>query len=355
MAINLYDTRTMLGAREVFAPGASFLRDRYFPTSDADIFSTKKVDIDYKDEQNNKLAPLVFPEAGGIPVDRRGYETHEFEPPMVAPERVLTARHLEDRQAGEVYGGSLSPIQREANILSEDLADLTRMIDLREEHMAAQTLLNNAYSAKRYADRYGSQGEDVNIKFYTELNNPASYTSTGWSTSSTNILSDLAAMADMLTKRGLPATDAIVAGDVADVMMGNSEIQELMDIRRYELGGVNPTELTNGAVLIGSFNCKGHILNVFSYNRSYTAEDGTSTDFIPHGAVIVTAPGCGRMAYGSITQIEEYSHDFVTYPGRRVPHVTTDAHSNVRTLTLQAKPLAIPNVKNPFVSTTVLS
>ena len=83
--------------------------------------------------------------------------------------------------------------------------------------------------------------------------------------------------------------------------------------------------------------------------------DGSTKKFIPHGSVIVTAPACGRMAYGSITQIEEYTRDYVTYPGRRVPHVTTDSHANTRVLTLQAKPLAIPNVKNPFIYSKVLA
>ena len=355
MAGNLYDTRTLLQAKEVYAPQASFLRDRYFPTSEADIFSTKKVNIDYKDEQSNKLGPLVLPEAGGISLDRRGYETHEFEPPLIAPERVLTSAQLEDRQAGEVIGDALSPVERESKILADDLADLTRTIDLREEHMAAQTLLTNGYSAKRYADKYGNQGIDFNIKFYSEGSNPATYTGSGWSTSSTNIISDIATMANMLTDRGLPATDVIVAGDVADVMMGNASIQKLLDIRRYELGEVKPEELPNGAVLIAVLNVKGHIMNVFSYSRTYTAEDGTTKAFIPSGSVIVTAPACGRMAYGAVTQIEEYTRDFVTYASRRVPHVTTDSHSNVRTLTLQAKPLAIPNVKNPFVCSKVLS
>ena len=355
MAANLYDTRTLLASKEVYAPQASFLRDRYFPTSDADIFSTKKVDIDYKDEQANKLGPLVLPEAGGIPVDRRGYETHEFEPPLIAPERVLTAAHLEDRQAGEAIGGVLSPAEREARILADDLVDLTRLIDLREEHMAAQTMLTNAYSAKRYADKYGTQGIDFDIKFYTEGSNPATYSGSGWSTASTNIISDLDTMANMLINRGLPATDVIVAGDVADVMLSNATIQKLLDIRRYELGEVKPEELPTGAVLIAVLNVKGHIMNIFSYTRTYTAEDGSTKSFIPSGSVIVTAPACGRMAYGSVTQIEEYARDFVTYAGRRVPHVTTDSHDNVRTLTLQAKPLAIPNVKNPFIYSKVLS
>jgi hypothetical protein len=195
----------------------------------------------------------------------------------------------------------------------------------------------------------------MNVKFYTEGSNPAVYTGSGWSTSSTNIIADLDTMANRLTKRGLPATDVIVASDVADVMMGNSEIQELLDIRRYELGQVKPEELPEGAVLIAVLNVKGHIMNVFSYSMSYTAEDGSSVDFIPSGSVVVTAPKCGRMAYGAISQLEEGVDGFVTYAGRRVPHVVSNVHDNVRTLTLQAKPLAIPNVKNPFVFSKVLA
>lgn len=355
MAINLYDTRTMLAAKEVFAPKATFLRDRYFPTSDADIFETKKVNIDYKDEQNNKIAPAVLPGVGGIPADRRGYETHEFEPPTFAPERPLTEDHLFTRQAGEVIGGSQSPAQREAAILAEDLSDLGRMIDLREEQMAAKTLLNNAYTIKQYADKLGTQSIDKEIVFYTEASNPAVYTSAGWSSSSTNIISDIAAMADSLTKRGLPATDVVVAGDVADVMLGNSEIQNLLDIRRYELGQVKPEELPNGAVLIAVLNVKGHIMNIFSYSMSYVDESGSTVDYIPSGSVIVTAPACGRTAYGCVAQIENGDTEYSYYAGRRVPQVVVDHYNNTKTLILRSKGLVIPNVKNPFVFADVLN
>lgn len=355
MSVNLYDTRTLLAAKEVIAPKASFLRDRYFPTAAEDIFDTAKVDIDYEDEQNNKIAPAVLPEKGGIPVDRRGYETHEFEPALIAPERTLTNRNLDKRLAGEVIGGALSPTEREARILAKDLQDLTRMIDLREEQMAASVLLNNEYTLKQYADKYGSSEYiEKNIKFFTEGSNPATYSCSPWSTASTKIISDLAAMADMLTKRGLPASDVIVGSDVADVILGNAEIQKLLDIRRFELGQVKPEVLPSGAALIAVLNVKGRIMNVFSYTLEYTDESGSSAAFIPADKVIVTAPAIGRTAYGSITQIEESVGDFVTYAGRRVPHVTTNSHDNVRTLTLQAKPLVIPNVKNAFVSADVL-
>lgn len=357
MAINLYDTRTLLAAKEVLAPQATFLRDRYFPTAAEDIFDSEKVNIDYEDEQNNKIAPAVLPEKGGIPVDRRGFETHEVEPALIAPERTLTAKALEKRLAGEVIGGTLSPTEREARILAKDIQDLTRMIDLREEMMAASTLINNEYTLKQYADKYGSSEYiEKNIKFFSEGSNPAVYTPDNpWTTSSTAIISDLAAMADRLTSRGLAATDVIVSGDVADVMLANTNIQKLLDNRRFELGQVNPQSLPNGAALIMVLNVKGLIMNVFSYTFSYTDESNTSKLFIPSGKVIVTAPAIGRTAYGSITQIEESVDDYVTYAGRRVPHVTTNSHDNVRTLTLQAKPVVVPNVKNAAISATVLS
>ena len=80
MPIDLYSTRTMLAAKELVKPQATFLRDRYFPTSEANIFDTEKVIIDYKDEAGNKLAPVVLPIKGGIPVAREGYETEEMTP-----------------------------------------------------------------------------------------------------------------------------------------------------------------------------------------------------------------------------------------------------------------------------------
>lgn len=356
MGINLYETRTLLAAKDVIAPKASFLRDRYFPTSESDIFNTKKVNIDYKDEQNNVIAPAVLPGKGGIPVDRRGYETHEIEPPLIAPERTLKPEDLENRLAGEVIGGTLTPQQREAKILADDVQDLGRMIDLREEQMAASLLLNNEYTLKQYADKYGSsEFIEKNIKFFSEASNPATYTpGASWSTSSKAIISDLAAMAGKLTKRGLPATDVIVAGDVADVILGNDEIQKLLDNRRFELGSVKPEALPDGATLIAVLNVKGRIMNIFSYDLEYTDESKTSKLFIPSGKVVVTAPAIGRTAYGSVTQIEERVDDYVTYAGRRVPKVSTNSHDDVRTLILKAKPVMVPNVKNPFVSATVL-
>lgn len=357
MSINLYDTHTMLQLQEVVKPKSTFLRDRYFPTAPEDIFASEDVLVDFKDETGSTLAPVVLPSKGGIAVEREGYETHSFTPPLVAPERPLTVDQLNKRLPGESIVSAQTPQEREARIVTKDIEDLNAMIDNREEYMAAQTLLNNKYTLKQYADRYGSNNYiEKEIKFYEGASNPATYTpSATWSTSSTKIVPDIAAMADMLTKRGLGATDLIVSGTVADVMLGNENILKLLDNRRFILAQeVNPQEQPNGSVLIAVLNVKGHLINVYSYTREYTDETGSTAAFIPDGYVVVTAPGMGRTAYGAITQIEGTTRDFVTYAAARVPHVVISEHDNVRSLIQQSRPLTMPKVKNAAISANVI-
>ena len=364
MAINLYDTHSMLALQEAVKPKATFLRDRYFPTRDGDIFTSEDVIVDFKDETDLTLAPAVIPAKGGIQVERGGYKTHSFEPPLIAPERVLTASQLLKRQAGEQVFSSVSPKEREAKILTQDMADLNTMIDNREEYMAAQVLLNGGYTLKQYADKYGDASEYVEkqLVFYEGGSNPYTYTpSTKWDNSG-DIIADIAAMAQMLTKRGLPATDLIVSGAVADVMLSDATVLKLLDNRRFILAQeVNPQENADGSVLIAVLNVKGHLINVFSYTRQYRSEAKsgsplvyTMEDFIPTNYAIMTAPGMGRTAYGAITQMEE-SGDFVTYAAKRVPHVITDAASSTRTLIQQSRPLVMPKILGSAISANVLT
>lgn len=67
MAINLYNTKTMLSLQEAVKPKSTFLRDRYFPTASEDIFTTEEVIVDFKDETDATLAPVVIPGKGAYP------------------------------------------------------------------------------------------------------------------------------------------------------------------------------------------------------------------------------------------------------------------------------------------------
>lgn len=359
MPINIYQTQTMLAAMQLMPKRPTFLRDRYFPTTDRDIFVTEDVLVEFKDEKSRKLAPCVVPMKGGIPVARDGYKTERYTPANVAPERVLTIDQLNKKQFGETLFSQKAPEQREASILAGDIKDLGELIDSREEFMAAQTLFNNGYSMKHYADQYGGDKfEEFQIKFYDGEANGAIYTpSTKWNTSTpaTIIMKDLYNMAMMNKKRGLPATDVLFGEDVATILLGNQSFQELMDNKRLDLIAMNPTELPEGVTAFGKINCLGIVLEMFCYAETYVDEAGVEQTFIPKKQIAVTAPSVGRTLYGAVTQIEEADREFHTYASSRVPHIVTNVKDGIRTLTEKAKPLTVPNFQNSSISATVLS
>lgn len=356
MAIDIYKTQTMLAALELMPKRPTFLRDRYFPTTPKDIFMTEDVLVEFKDEKSRKMAPCVVPMRGGIPVARDGYKTFRYTPANVAPERPLTVDDLNKKQFGETLFSQKAPAQREAAILNEDMTDMNMLIDSREEYMAAQTLFNNGYSMKHYADEYGgSKYEEYKINFYEEGNNPAVYIPAAkWDTSGGSIIGDLYAMAQMLKKRGLKAADVLFGEDVAAVIINNTEIQKLLDIKRLDIGSIKPEELPDGATSYGKINCLGVMLELICYSETYVDENNTDQTYIPKKKICVTAPAMGRTLYGATTQIEEYDRQFHTYAAARVPHVVTNVKNGIRTLTMKAKPLTMPNFKNSAISAEVL-
>lgn len=352
----IYETATMIAAIKAMPTHRTFLRDRYFPTAPKDIFPTDEVLMDYKDG-NKKIAPVVAPRKGGITVTREGYATKRYAPPLVAPQRPLTIDDLNKRGFGENLFSQITPQQREASVLGDDLKDLMIMIDGREEYMAAQALMNNAYTLKQYIDDYGGDYEEFELKFYDGVNNPNKFTpSAKWDTSASyDIYGDLAAMVRMLTAKGLPVKDLVCDPESAQVIINNEGIYKKLDNRRYNLGEVTPEVLPDGASVIAVLNVEGRNINIISYDETYEDESGADAQFITRGKVVLTAPGAGRTLYGAVTQLEQKDGAFHTYAANRVPKYTADAEAEIRKIKVSAKPLVVPNNKGAWVSADVLT
>lgn len=355
MNLDMLNTHTLLASVEQTPPLHTFLRDRFFPTANGDIFSTHDVLVEYKDG-TQVVAPIVAPRKGGVTVLRDGYEVKQYEPAYIAPRRALTVDDLEKRQFGEALYSNMPPAQRALAITTLDMQELSDMITRREEQMCAEVMQTNKLSLVQIADDKET-GEPWDMAFYSEGTNPATYTPTAnWSTTSTTILGDIKAMIGMLVTRGLGATDLIVGADVADILINNAAFKELLDIRRYELGNVDPAELPSGAARLMTLNVYGRMINVFSYDEQYTDfATGETKPYIDPKNVILTAPGAGRIAYGAVTQMEETDRDFHTYTGKRIPKVLTNAEGETRTITLKSRPIVMPKAKNPFIVAKVLA
>ncbi len=353
--MNIYKTKTMLAAVEQMKPATSFLRDRYFPTGAGDMFPCAEVLVEYKDAAGNKMAPVVLPRKGSIAVEREGYTTSKMVPPLVAPCRPLTIDDLNRKQMGEDLFSDRTPEQRQAEILTQDLADFDQMHTAREEYIAAKCMFNNGYTLKQYGDKYGS-GEftEYEMKFYTEDANPAQYMpGIKWGEAGSNILADLYQMIFMLTSKGNAASDVILGTDAATALLDNAKIKELLDLNNYRIGQLDATELPQGAARLGRLNIRGRMVDLITYDATYVDEEtGILTPYIPTKGVCVTAPGAGRGLYGAVTQMEQSTGAYATHMGKRVPQYWADKDG--RTLTVSSRPLFIPRTKNPFISATVL-
>lgn len=357
MAFNFYDTHTLLASVQELPPLHTFLLDRYFPTNAAsDIFATGDVLVEYK-KGSKKAAPFVAPRKGGITVMREGYTMKRLTPSYIAPKRTLTIDDLTKRGFGEALYSTLTPEQRQGVIMLGDLDDLRAMNLRRKEAMAASVIFNNSCVMHEYVDDLHTFDEKE-VHYYDGEANPARYApSKNWDTSAESgkqIVNDLANMISMLTSRGLPATEAIVAPDVADVMLNNEHILKLLDIRNLHIGGVDPETLPAGASKIARLNIKGRMIDILCYEDTYTEVDGTVTQFVPAGMIAVGAPAAGRTVYGAISQVEQSDGQFHTYTGTDVPKYVSDATNNVREVTLTTAPLCVPNNENAFISAKVL-
>ena len=356
LQIDITKTWTLLKAYEAMPPVTSFLKDRYFPTNaQTDVFNTEEVLVDYK-ENGKKVAPFVAPSVGGMILERSGFTTDKFAPPLIAPARNLTIDDMKKRGFGEAVFSGVSEAERGYLLTMRDLQELDQMTTRREEIMAAETLIDSKCVMKHITNvsTPTTGTEDKVIQFYTGSSNPYQYAPTvGWDATGAKILEDIHAMARMLTGKGLPAEELVMSGDVADVILNNATIQGLLDNRRMNLGDVAPLTLPNGAAHIGTINVHGKMIRLISYEETYEADDGTITSYLPAGTIILTAPNCGRGLYGSVTQLEEFDHDFHTYPGRRVPMYRTDFTNNTRKVVLSSCPVLIPRSKGAWISAKV--
>lgn len=355
--LNFYDTHTLLASVQQLPPLHTFLLDRYFPTNAAsDIFATNDVLVEYK-KGSKKAAPFVAPRKGGITILRDGYTMKRFTPSYIAPKRPLTIDDLQKRGFGEALYVNLTPAQRQGVLMLSDLDELRAMNQRRKEAMAAEVIFTNACIMNEYVDDF-QHFEEREVRYYDEEENPAVYApESAWNTSETSgkqMLKDIAAMISMLVSRGLPATEVLVAPDVADIILNNEWILKLLDNRNYNIGGVDPEILPSGVSKIARLNIKGRMIDFLCYEDTYTEIDGTVKSYIPKGHIAVGAPNAGRTLYGAVTQVEQSDGEFHTYTATEVPKYLSDATHNTRELILTTSPLCMPNNENSFIVANVL-
>ena len=357
--IDFFSTYMMMAIVEEIVPQSSFFRDRYFPTTGADIFAANKVLVEYR-KGDRKMAAFVAPRAGDIPVDRRGYEVHELQPAYIAPSRLLTLDDLRERGFGEALFPGSSQAQRAVRIQLQDFADLENRILRSEEWMAVQTMINNGCDMQEYIDAV-TQGDVISVRYYDTVSEHEYTVACPWNERGKAgggiaeegggaFFEDVKAMCKLLARRGLPASDLVLGSQVADEICSIAKVRDLLDNPRMRYGELEPNlTVYPGVAVVGVLNFGGHRLTLFDVSHSYDNDSGVDTPYFPPTAAMVTAPGCGHLVYGQISQIDHGSTEFSTYAARRVPKLVVDQNKDTRKLRLGSRPLAVPRNYCPYI------
>lgn len=348
--LNFFDNYVLQALVEEIVPRQTFFKDRYFPTAPEDVFASDKVLTEYR-KGDRHMAAFVAPRAGDIAVERAGYQIHELQPAYIALSRILTIDDLRKRGFGEALYPGQDPAQRAANLQLRDLSDLNERILRREEWMAAQTMINNACEMQEYIDAR-TQGELLRVQFYDGETSEHEYTvGPKWNAEGGDFFADVKNMCRMLSKRGLRAADLVLGSDAADAILNLDKVQKLLDKNSGIIIGEISQELSayDGVVYMGTLNFGGFKLNLISVDETYVDENNLEQKYFPADAAMVTAPGCGHMMYGQITQIDYGSTDFSTHAAPRVSKFILDQDRDIRKLRLGTRPIAAPKNYCPYI------
>jgi len=339
MPISIYETRSMMQVIERMFKPTTFLRDTFFRGL---VVTTpnEHIDVDMKIGKR-KLAPFVARKLNGFNVDRLGFKTNTYTVPKIAPQMVMTKDNIIVRSFGETLYSEKTPEQRAAELLGRDLADLNDRITRTEEDQCRQLILTGKIVMHGFIDQSDKEWVDEEVDYgFNQF-----YTPTGsamWNSGSADIHGDLKKYRlAVLQKSGRNPDLVVMSSDVVEMFLKDPEIQKIYHVNRFNLGDLAPAIVADGLTRVTYIQDLG--LDVYSYDAWY--EDpttGIEQPILPPGTVIIGRRNMGRTIYGSVTQLEMMSNEFVTYEGQRVPRNWVDTNGEAKMVRISSRPLPAP-------------
>lgn len=336
MAMQVYDTDTLLGVLRGLDPFEPFLLNMFFGSEIN--FETRKIDFDVVAEDTT-LAPFVSPLVAGKAQKAAGGTLKSFAPAYVKPKDVVDPERVIRRLPGEAMGGSMSPAARRDAIVADILNMHRKKILRRKEWMAAQALLTGKVVVS------GEDYPEVEVDFQRAAGNTIVLAGLNVWTDTVNAkpLEQIEAWNDQAEA---PITDIIMDSGAWKLFIAFQAVKDLLETRR---GSLSMVELAPGNDKWVQYKGEIGAYRFWVYKGFYTDELGAKHNFIPTNTVIAASAAVeGVRAHGAILDAEAGYRAMDVFPKNWV-----NKDPAVEYVMSQSAPLMIPVRVNAAVAVTV--
>jgi len=345
--MDIYSTRAQLAAIEVMPREYPFLHDAF--AKDAGTVEDDKAIYDYR-KGDRPMAPIVTENAGGIVMQRTGYQTREIGFCTIAPERVIENNDLKGRAFGEKVLGAMTPEQREKKLLARDQKEMLAAIDRRIGWMVRQVLL----TGKLELFRYTNEGRDLQPTLHADYGFTNNYTpATDWDQNGATIAYDMEKIFDLVYEGGGAVTKIVMAPDVWNALRNDEKWMKTFDIRRAEMGNLETKYKGQGLRFLG-YNSDN--VELYTLSGTFVNDAGTVEAVMPSGKLIAGSDDILNVFYGPVTQVEkeDASAEHITYIKKVVPLRYGSIESNAIKNRLTSRPTVVPVNVDAWAVATVL-
>ena len=331
-----YDPKFLAGVIRKTPPLRTFFRNRFFKNTIT--FPTQTVSFEFF-EAERRLAPFVNERIGSETIGRDGYEVKTYEPPLIAPNRVITNDTLAQKLLGEaVWNSGITPEERAMKIAAQDIIDLQDTITRREEYMCARVKQDGKL------DITGTGLNAVVDYGFTNIIHVAA--ADRWTTSS-DIVEQLGNIAWDMSKDGVNADLLILGRDAGNMLLKNEKFLKLLDNRRVEMGEIKPSELEDGVSYLGRLIVPGAAFELVMYNEHYKDEKGKLKPLVdPETVIIQSSREQNSMLYGAVTFLN--NNEFVTSMAEYTPRTWCENNPSQKFIEIRSKPLPMPHDLNAW-------
>lgn len=329
-------TVTLLQAMDQIKSPATYLVDQFFKNK-MPVANSSMVAVEYR-KGKRLLAPFITRGTKGVHFNRQKADARIYSAPMTGGRRTFSIQELELRQFGEqpLYS-SVTPQERAAKMIADDLRELTDMIYNRRNKIAADILVEGKTLISGYDENNQAIEDEIDFNFTNKK-------SVAWKNSATSIYKDLREGCDKIAEGTGTLPKILLCGkNVEDYLLKNAEIKDWLLIsnnKNLNIASIEPKYLAPQVRYLGYLPSLG--LEIYSYLETYyDAEAGQVQPFIPADTAILLSPDTGDQLFGAISLVERNS-GVVTYASEIVPQYQIDDLNQQISLSVYSRCLLVP-------------